>query len=395
MHRRNTHHLLVEARLYPLVLTAFDAVQATRDSAYKLLQEANFLWLTGISEPNWTLIIEKDTSYLVMPHRSDTQRIFEGSLSADEAQKLSGMDKVIGAVEGKKILANLSKKYSRVYTLGRDPLSASQDFIVNPAPARLRRHLGKLFSEVQDCRPQLSALRALKHPHEITSIQKAIDITQDAFRCVNEVLRTQKETYEYVLEAEMTRTIRAAGAEGHAYDPIVAGGENALTLHYASNNQQLPKNGLVLIDVGARVEGFAADITRTYAIGTPTDRQIAVHAAVETAHFAIIDLIKPGVLLKEYQEQSDEIMRRTLKGLGLYKKESDYRKYFPHAISHGLGIDVHESLGGFEEFKPGMVLTVEPGIYIPEEGIGVRIEDDILVTEDGNKNLSAALSTGL
>jgi len=152
---------------------------------------------------------------------------------------------------------------------------------------------------------------------------------------------------------------------------------------------------MVLIDAGAKVGGYAADITRTYAIGRPSDREIEVHAAVETAHKAIIDLIKPGFGMKDYHFQSDEIMKKALKSLGLLNAPADYRKYFPHAVSHGLGIDVHDSLGGFETFQPGMVLTVEPGIYIPEEGIGVRIEDDILVTEEGNRNLSAALPTSL
>ena len=146
---------------------------------------------------------------------------------------------------------------------------------------------------------------------------------------------------------------------------------------------------------GARVGGYAADITRTYAIGTPSQREKDVHAEVEKAHRAIIDLIKPGASIKQYSASVDEIMKQALQNLNLFNTPDDYRRYFPHAVSHGLGIDVHDSLGGFETFLPGMVLTVEPGVYIPEEGIGVRIEDDILVTEDGNRNLSAALPTSL
>jgi len=143
------------------------------------------------------------------------------------------------------------------------------------------------------------------------------------------------------------------------------------------------------------VGGYAADITRTYAIGTPSRREKDVHAEVEQAHQAIIDLIKPETSVKEYMAAVDDIMKQALRNLNLLKTPDDFRRYFPHAISHGLGIDVHDSLGGFKAFQPGMVLTVEPGIYIPEEGIGVRIEDDILVTKDGNKNLSAALPTSL
>jgi Xaa-Pro aminopeptidase len=143
------------------------------------------------------------------------------------------------------------------------------------------------------------------------------------------------------------------------------------------------------------VDGYAADITRTYAVGTPTDRQRAVHAAVETAHKAILALLKPGLSFAAYLSEVDQIMKQSLDSIGLLKTDSDYHRYFPHAISHGLGLDVHESLGGHEALKPGMILTVEPGIYIPEEKIGVRIEDDILITEDGHRNLSGALPTGL
>jgi Xaa-Pro aminopeptidase len=204
--------------------------------------------------------------------------------------------------------------------------------------------------------------------------------------------------YEYEIEAAFTHAFRSNGATGHAYDPIVAGGKNACTLHYNDNNMALPKNGLVLMDIGARVGGYAADITRTYAIGTPTQRQKDVHAAVESAHHAIITLLRPGASVIEYHDSVDAIMKEALIGLGLMQSVDDtkaYRTYFPHAVSHGLGIDVHDGLGRPETFQPGMVLTVEPGIYIPSEGIGVRIEDDILITDTGHRNLSAALPTSL
>jgi Xaa-Pro aminopeptidase len=175
----------------------------------------------------------------------------------------------------------------------------------------------------------------------------------------------------------------------------VGAGINACTLHYIANKDKLPTNGMVLIDAGAKVGEYASDITRTYAVGVPSAREKAVHGEVEKAQKAIIDLIKPGLRLEDYQKQSDEIMRTALVNLELIKKPSDFHRYFPHAVSHGLGIDVHDSLGGFETFQPGMVLTVEPGIYITEEKIGVRIEDDILVTEHGNINLSGKLPTSL
>ena len=170
-----------------------------------------------------------------------------------------------------------------------------------------------------------------------------------------------------------------------------------MTLHYTKNSDKLAKNRLVLIDIGARVNGYCADITRTYGI-RPTKRQRAVHAAVEAAHHRIIELIQPNLAIAEYMHAVDEIMKDALCELNLLEARSDdttYRRYFPHSVSHGLGVDVHDSLGKPQFLQPGMVLTVEPGIYIAEEGIGVRIEDDILVTETGHLNLTAGLSTSL
>ena len=189
--------------------------------------------------------------------------------------------------------------------------------------------------------------------------------------------------------------MRGAGADGHAYDPIVAGGSNAITLHYSKNAEKIAKRELVLIDAGASYGGYAADITRTYSRGVATKRQQRVHAAVETAHHKIIALIQPMLSIHEYQDKVDKIMKAALDSIDLPSDDQSLHTYFPHAVSHGLGIDVHDSLGAPRYFETGMVLTVEPGIYIPQEGIGVRIEDDILVTEAGSENLSARLSTGL
>ena len=164
------------------------------------------------------------------------------------------------------------------------------------------------------------------------------------------------------------------------------------------NDDKLRPRELLLLDIGARVDGYAADITRTYAVGEPTKRQIEVHEAVETAQKEIIGLLQPNLSVEQYQKDVDRVMSKALQSLGLMHgvdDEKNYRKYFPHAVSHGLGVDVHDSLGGPRMLVPGMVLTVEPGIYIPEEKIGVRIEDNILITEKGHVNLSARLSSSL
>ena len=375
------------------VFTAFSAMQQTNDSSGPFVQESSFFWLTGITEPNWRLAILNGKSWLISPTKSNIHRIFDGGTTADDARRISGVDGVIYEDDYKSILIEAAEKQSVVHTIVRHPHSDDYDFVLNPALKKLHSQLKRVFSEVLDCRKELSKLKAIKSSEEIDLMQRAIDISIDGFNKARETLSTSE--YEYEIEATLGHSFRSAGSGGHAYAPIVGTGKNACTLHYIANDDSLPINGIILIDAGAQVGGYAADITRTYAIGTPSRREKDVHSEVERAHNAIINLIKPEASIKVYSANVDTIMKQALQNLDLLKTPDDYRRYFPHAISHGLGIDVHDSLGGFETFQPGMVLTVEPGIYIPEEGIGVRIEDDILVTEDGNRNLSAALSTSL
>lgn len=376
-----------------IILSAYNQTQRSNDSASSFEQEASFWWLTGIDMPDWRLVIESKKSWLVAPDIREQRIIFDGALSWDKAKMISGVDEVISAEEYRLLIGELAKKYDTVFTIGKDPHEKQYDFSVNPAPEHLRKELKKSFTNIKDCRPELARLRAIKQPEEIASMKKAIALTVDAFKAVKK--RLSGFEYEYEVEAEFSYHFRKNGAKGHAYEPIVAGGKNACTLHYIQNQDPLNKNELLLLDIGARVDGYPADITRTYQLGEATKHQKQVHAAVESAHKEIISLLKPGLSVIEYQEKVDEVMKRKLTELGLLKKPGDYRKYFPHAISHGLGVDVHDALGRPTEFKEGMVLTVEPGIYIPEEGIGVRIEDDILVTKDGHENLSAALPTSL
>jgi Xaa-Pro aminopeptidase len=354
--------------------------------------------LSGIEVPDWWLIIDgtRGKSWLAAPTISQSQQIFDGSLSPEQAQATSAVDAVITHAEALDLLRDLAKKHSTVYALGDQPHAEYLDFTLNPAMKKLHETLGRLFTSVQDCRRDIAQLRAIKQPWEIAAMKRAINLTADAFEHVRQKLPTLR--YEYEVEAEFSYYFRRHGAKGHAYDPIVASGQNACTLHYVDNTSRLKKRQLLLLDIGARSGGYAADITRTYALGEPTKRQVAVHEVVQGAQRQIISLLKPDLSIEEYHRDVDVIMKQALLSLGLMRDMEDdtaYRTYFPHAISHGLGIDVHDSLGGPRYLQPGMVLTVEPGIYIPDEGIGVRIEDDILITDTGHANLSARLSTDL
>lgn len=379
------------------VLAAYTSMQQSHDRAAQFTQEANFWYVTGIDQPNWRLILDasKGKSWLVYPDVSEVHAVFDGSLSPDDARKISGVDEVISQSEASDMLARFSQTHSVVHTIGDEPHAEYYDFVQNPAQKSLWRQLAGQFGDVRDCRLQLAKIRAIKQPAEIQAIKKAVKLTNEAFSLVKERLPTL--TYEYEVEAEFTYHFRRHGSY-HAYEPIVASGKNACTLHYDKNNDRLQKGGLLLLDIGASVDGYPADITRTYAVGVPTKRAAAVHHAVARAHNNIISMLRPGLSVMEYQERVDEIMKHELMTLDLIKSVDDevaYRRYFPHAISHGLGVDVHDSLGRPTEFTSGMVLTVEPGIYIPEEEIGVRLEDDILITDSGHQNLSKALSLDL
>lgn len=377
-----------------VVLTAYDSVQQSGDMAAQFLQEASFWWLTGINEPGWKLILDgvRRHATLVRPERSEIDVIFNGESDDVAVKETSGIDEIISAKEFEPTLRHLRRKHVAVKTIQEK--NTSYEFALNPAQHNLWTVLSRIFESVTDCAPVLHRLRAIKQPEEIERMKHAIRITTDAFREVREMMLSLKT--EYAVEAEFTYRFRKANAT-HAYEPIVAAGANACTLHYVDNQAKVFTKQLVLIDIGARIDGYCADITRTYCVN-PTKRQREVHAAVEAAQREVVQLIEPGLPALTYVRECDRIMKTALQSLGLlddFDDDETYRRYFPHATGHGLGVDVHDSLGAPRYLEVGMVMTVEPGIYIPEEGIGVRIEDDILVTVDGRENLSRTLPTSL
>lgn len=395
---RGNRQRLIEAHPKGVImLAAYTQLQRSGDAAHRFEQEANFWWLSGIAQPDWWLIIDCDRrqSWAVVPAVDAVHMVFDGGLSPDDAMRMSGVDAILNRTQAEEKLASYAASGTPIATLGRDRHARHYNFAENPAPRQLHRRLVKEFGRVGDVRSTLAKLRAVKQPAEIAAMQVAIDLTVAAFEDVHARLADFR--YEYEVEAAFTYAFRSQGAAGHAYDPIVAAADHACTLHYDTNNGALEQRQLLLLDIGARHHGYAADITRTYQLGEATERQRAVHQAVADAQQQMIDLIRPGGSVQEYQRATDRLMYEALRAIGIdaASDRSLYRRYFPHAVSHGLGVDVHDSLGAPDVFVPGMVLTVEPGIYIPEESIGVRIEDDILVTETGRRNLSAALSTDL
>lgn len=375
-----------------VVMTGYTAMQLSGDASAHFQQESNFWYLTGIDEPDWVVVITHAKTWLIAPSISAVHKVFDGSLSDRDAQRISGADEILDTESGRAQLDTLGKTHATVWSMGPDPYRDYYSFSLNPAPEAQFAQLKRQFTTVRDARSKLARLRAIKQPQEITAIEEAVQLTIDAFTKAREQLSTCRQ--EYQLEAVFTSLFRGSNAV-HAYDPIVASGGNACTLHYIKNNAALQQGSLVLLDIGARVGGYSADITRTYAVGVVSQRQKEIHAVVQDAHKEIVSLLCPGLPFQEYDRRVDTIMQQALRTVGLLEVPDDYRRYFPHLVSHGLGVDVHDSLGDYKELTPGMVLTVEPGIYIAEESIGVRIEDDILITEDGCRNLSQMLSTSV
>ena len=375
-----------------VVLAGHHSMQKKSDVAYPFSQESNFWYLSGVDRPDCKLVYDgtSNRTWIVVPSLDKVQQIFEGDIDEQELIDMSGADEVVRADDLDRLLRQLARQHATVYTLD---YSAQTDSVMpNPSIRKNKKVLERIFNSVIDCRKEIAELRAIKTSEEIAAIKSAVNLTTKAFESIYK--KFDEFSYEYEIEAEFIYEFRKNNAV-FAYDPIVAGGKNACTLHYGQNSERLKKNQLVLLDIGAEVDGYAADITRTYALGKPKKRIIELHQAMQTAHAEIIKQIAPNMPIMEYQQQVDKIMKNMMVDVGLIDDADDvrYREYFPHAISHGLGIDVHDSLGGSRVLAPGMIITVEPGIYILEESIGIRLEDDILITETGAQNLSAKLST--
>ena len=378
----------------PIVITANGLLQRGGDNTYPFRQDSSFWYLTGIDLPDVVLVIDKDKEYLIVPLQSPNDQVF-GSLPEYAALSTrSGITSVLDAKTGWKQLSTRLKRVRHVATLAPSPEYIEHyGFFTNPARAQLVKQIKDIHPEAKllDLREHLAKMRVVKQPPELAAIQAAINITTRTIKTLRPKLA--KYHHEYEIEAELTRGFRRQGALGHAFDPIVASGPNSTTLHYQANNAMLKPSGVIVLDVGAEVEHYAADITRTYALKTPTKRQREVFETVRTVQDFAMGLLKPGLLAKDYEKTIHDFMGEKLRELGLIKSitEQNVRKYYPHGTSHFLGLDVHDAGNYKEPLLADMVLTVEPGIYIPQEGLGVRIEDDVLITPKGNKVLSGRL----
>lgn len=381
-----------------IVLTANGLLQRAGDEAYPFHQDANFWYLTGVDEPDIQLVIDGASEYLVVPKRHPRRAVFDGTLDYDELARQSGVSDVVDdSVGWQRLRARVRQARHLATPLPSSSYLGRAGLYTNPARARLMRRL-RLINHVMavvDLRKPLAQLRVIKQPPELLALQRAIDITVATLQEVSQAVRLGQYHYEYEVEADISRGFRRGGAHGHGFAPIVASGKHACTLHNSLNGGAVTSGELLLVDVGAEFNHYVADLTRTYALnGAMPSRQAAVYRATQATHGFARSILKPGVYLRDYEQQVTLFIAGQLRALGLIKtmQPAAIRRYFPHATSHFLGINAHDAGDYDQPLRPGMVLTVEPGIYLPEEGIGVRLEDDVLITDEGNRVLSATLS---
>lgn len=378
------------------ILPAHFKLQKTHDEAYKFVQDSSFFYLTGIREPDCLVIITKDSEMLLSPPINPHHQLWEGQAGIEQMKQISGIADVQNGKEGSLKLRQLVEAAISIYMpLPYDKRLLRTYFRMTPNPARtaLYKKIKSLNSavEVKDLRSTLADLRMVKQPIELTAIREAVRITLESIETVHQKLaqlHTEKEVHA-LLEYEFLHR----GAEGPGFDSIVASGANTTQIHYMNNDKTPLDKNLVLLDVGAQVHGYKADIGRVVSKQGFTERQQQIYEAVEALQQYAFSLLKPGVKIREYEQQVEQKTEELTRDLRLSKHHTISRKarITPHAVSHHLGLDAHDAANYDAPLASGMVLAVEPGIYILEEGIGMRIEDDVLVTENGIEVLSKAL----
>ncbi len=385
------------------VLYSSDRMLRTGDQHFPFRQQSDFYYLTGINEPNTALLIfpsavkEQNREILFIPKTDKHAKIWSGeNLTKDAATQISGIKNVLFVNEMPALLHRLIHRIDKIY-LNENEMRSAQEEVLSRSQ-RKNAELIKKYPLHQFCRanPILRSLRMIKSREEIEAVRGAIDITHRGFEHILSALSPG--VWEYQLHAILTGTFLHHGSSGHAFPPIIASGLNACTLHYETNQNQCSKGELLLLDFGAEYNNYAADVTRTIPVnGRYSTRQAEIYNAVLTILKRCTEMMVPDKTIAEISLEAGKMMNHALIDLGLLtkkevrkasEKEKPHRKYFMHGISHHLGLDVHDLSDRDAPLQHGMILTCEPGIYIREEEIGIRLENDILVTDQGPVNLS-------
>lgn len=388
------------------IFNSNDELPSNGDALLKFKQNSDLYWLTGIEQEDTMLVLFPDNpdkkyrEILVLVRPNELKEKWDGRRHrAAEAKAISGaaavvwLDSLDGLLQQWIHLAdtiylntNENDRKANLVTV-RDYRYAQE--IKQRYPLHQYRRSAKILKDV----------RAVKTALEVEVMQKAMDITGTAFRHLLKFIKPG--VMEYEIEAEIFHSFLSQRATGPAYSSIIASGDRARTLHYVSNNQECKDGELILMDFGAEYGGYNADLTRTVPVnGKFTRRQKTVYNACLDLHNYAKSLLKPGITILDYHDKVGEHATQLFLKIGLLKKTDvknedpenrAYRKYLYHGISHHLGIDVHDLGTKTEPIKAGMVLTVEPGIYIEQENMGVRIENNVWITRNGNKDLMASI----
>lgn len=377
-----------------LILYSGKALHISADAYQHFEVNRQFFYLTGIRRENMALLIdktgEKTEEYLfIEPIDPSVERWVGKKMTKEEAKEVSKIAQ-IRTIDGLEAAINglMNRRLpKRVYfDTYRHTMQDLPDYNVVKAQEFAKLYPGVAVDNIY---PAVAALRMVKSEAEIAEIQDAVNITKNA---LEHVLATLKPgMMEYQVQAEFEYKVKALGADGMAFPTIAGSGSNGTMLHYETNHEECKDGTLILLDLGARLNGYNADITRTYPVnGTFTERQKQIYNLVLKANQEITKMAKPGLTLLDLNNQCKKVLAQGLLELGLIEKEEEVSKYYMHGVSHHLGIDVHDvTVPQKAKLEPGMIITNEPGLYIDEEAIGIRIEDDLLITEDGCKILSA------
>ncbi|MCS7303365.1 MAG: aminopeptidase P family protein, partial [Candidatus Kapabacteria bacterium] len=375
-------------------------------------QNSNLLYLTGCTQPRCALLLipggiewegKQTTELFFIEQRNPSSEVWTGvTMGPEEAERLLQLSPALEYAMLRVVLDSLLPTRDTLYIASGLPTASVPLPIIGGrlnVEQILRDSLQKRFPHVviRSGLRTLAAMREVKDEHELRLLRKAIEITLDAFE---QVLRNAKPgMHEYEIEALMEYHFRRAGAEDVGYPSIVGSGYNSCILHYQHNRRPTRAGDMVLADCGAEYHGYTADITRTFPItGRFTPEQRTLYLLVLEAQDSAIAAAQVGAPFSATHRAAQAVIARGLQQLGIIESPADVRRYFPHGTSHYLGLDVHDA-GTYGPLKAGTVITVEPGIYIPPGSpcdqrwwnIGIRIEDDILVTERGPVNLSARL----
>lgn len=362
------------------------------DEGYDFDCDKNFYYLTGINQPDVIFALQKKNGevkeYLFIEENDPIKIKWVGAkLYPEEAKEISGIENIIFTNNYQKTIDELVQ--------GIDTLYLNKEF-----DKQFRYNHNYLFSqevankypklETIDCYKIIVGLRAIKTKEEIELIQSTIDVTKEGIEQL--MINSKPGIYEYQLENYFDFVIKNNGQRIHSFKTIGAGGINATTLHYSKNNTLLRDGDLVLFDLGTETDYYISDITRTFPVnGKFTKRQKEVYEAVLDVNKRCIEFLKPGITKLQYNEFAKRCLIENAKKIGLIKNDDEIINYYFHSIGHTIGLDTHDPCYYENGIEENMCLTVEPGLYIPEEGIGVRIEDDVLITKDGCINLSKSI----